>query len=75
MDINTPIDLRLELCGELAQYIAPEHKAIEHTGDPARTGTALGLSSSSWRMRVSGYYGTPVKLLSRGFAGQVRERG
>jgi hypothetical protein len=43
MDINTPIDLRSKLYSELAQYIAPKRKAIEHTGDATGTGAALGV--------------------------------
>jgi hypothetical protein len=43
MDINTPIEVRAKLYRELAQYIAPKRKAIEHTGDPTGTGAALGL--------------------------------
>jgi hypothetical protein len=33
MDIQTPIDLRAKLYSELAQYIAPKRKAIEHAGE------------------------------------------
>ena len=33
MDINTPIDVRAKLYSELAQYIAPKRKAIEHSGE------------------------------------------
>jgi hypothetical protein len=43
MDINTPIEVRAKLYSELAQYIAPKRKAIEHTGDPTGTGAALGV--------------------------------
>ena len=43
MDINTPIEVRAKLYSELAQYIAPKRKAIEHTGDPTGTGPALGV--------------------------------
>lgn len=33
MDIKTPIDLRARLYSELAQYIAPKRKAVEHAGE------------------------------------------
>jgi hypothetical protein len=39
MDINTPIEVRAKLYSELAQYVAPKRKAIEHSGD------ALGLEA------------------------------
>ena len=39
MDIKTPIDLRARMYSELAQYVAPKRKAIEHSGD------ALGLEA------------------------------
>ena len=43
MDINTPIDVRAKLYSELAQYIAPKRKAIEHTGDLTGIGATLGV--------------------------------
>jgi hypothetical protein len=43
MDIKTPIDLRTKLYSELAQYIAPKRKAVEHTGESTGVGAMLGL--------------------------------
>jgi hypothetical protein len=39
MDAKNPPDLRGRMFAELAQYIAPKRKAIEHSGD------ALGLEA------------------------------
>jgi hypothetical protein len=33
LDASNPIDLRMKAASELAQYIAPKRKAVEHTGD------------------------------------------
>jgi hypothetical protein len=49
MDINTPIEIRSKLYSELAQYIAPKRKAIEHTGDPRAIAFDLGRSGRSHR--------------------------
>jgi hypothetical protein len=43
MDIKTPIDIRAKLYSELAQYIAPKRKAIEHTGASTGVGPMLGV--------------------------------
>jgi hypothetical protein len=43
MDIKTPIDIRAKLFSELAQYIAPKRKAIEHTGASTGVGAMLGV--------------------------------
>jgi len=43
MDIKTPIDIRAKLYSELAQYIAPKRKAIEHSGGSTDVGPMLGL--------------------------------
>ena len=33
MNIKNPVDLRGRMYAELAQYIAPKRKALEHSGD------------------------------------------
>jgi hypothetical protein len=43
MDPETPIDLRAKLYSELAQYVAPKRKPIEHTGGSTGVGPMLGL--------------------------------
>jgi hypothetical protein len=43
MDIKTPIDIRAKLYSELAQYIAPKRKAIEHSGGSIDVGPMLGV--------------------------------
>jgi hypothetical protein len=43
MDINTPLDVRAKLYSELAQYIAPKRKAIEHSGESTGVGPMLGV--------------------------------
>jgi hypothetical protein len=33
MDKKTPLDIRARMFSELAQYVAPKRKALEHSGD------------------------------------------
>jgi hypothetical protein len=36
MDEKAPLEIRARMYAELAQYIAPKRKALEHSADPGR---------------------------------------
>jgi hypothetical protein len=78
MDIKTPIDIRAKLFSELAQYIAPKRKAIEHTGQSTGVGAdARGYRQPHEGPTARGRYGTTVKLytcpaISDGHSANVR---
>jgi hypothetical protein len=56
LDENNPIELRAKMLSELAQYIAPKRKAVEHTGDITTQafvimGAAPDATAADWERR------------------------
>ena len=59
MDPAAPIELRGRMCAELAGYVAPKRKAVEHSAEQ-RTGTAFVIygerecaSAEEWQARYA----------------------
>lgn len=48
-DPETPIEIRARMASELAQYVAPKRKAVEHSGEgggPVRYEVVTGVPAS-----------------------------